>query len=165
MILKYCKDLIDLSNRFEVTRLKMIVENKMVRERIMTKENVSDYILFADAHCCPLLKEYAVSYFFLYRREILESHHSKHLKESAELLSEIIMLTEPENEDDYTECLNVNELRKKLGKRKLDVDGSKDALVARLKEAKRQKADSDSDSNSDSGTNSDSGSDSNSDSD
>ena len=159
MILKYCKDLIDLSNRFEVTRLKMIVENKMVRERIMTKENVSDYILFADAHCCPLLKEYAVSYFFLYRREILESQHSKRLKESAELLSEIIMLTESENENDDCKCMTVNELRKKLGKRKLDVDGSKDALVARLKEARGQRADS----NSDFGTDSDSDSDSDSD--
>lgn len=35
----------------------------------------------------------------------------------------------------------VTELRKELGKRKLDVDGSKKTLVARLEEAKRQKTD------------------------
>jgi hypothetical protein len=35
----------------------------------------------------------------------------------------------------------VTEFRKELGKRKRDVDGSKETLVARLEEAKRQKTD------------------------
>jgi hypothetical protein len=44
----------------------MGVENILVQECVMTQENASDYILlFADAQSCPLLKEYAVSFFLL----------------------------------------------------------------------------------------------------
>ena len=45
----------------------------------------------------------------------------------------------PDNMNSST--MNVNELRKELGKRKLDVDGSRDVLVSRLDEAKRLKTD------------------------
>ena len=132
------KGLIDASNRYELVQMKMFVENVLVRERILTKWNVSDYILFADAQCCPLLKEYAIRYFLMHRREVLKSECSQNLKESGELLSEIMMLTDPHDVDDGTEALTVNELRKELDKLNLDVDGSKDALVSRLEEAKRQ---------------------------
>lgn len=43
------------------------------------------------------------------------------------------------NRGENEETLAVNELRKELGKRKLDVDGSKQALLSRLDEAKRQR--------------------------
>ena len=134
------KELIDAANKYELVELKLLVENFMVRERIMTKKNVVDYILFADAQCCPLLKEYAISYFLMHRRELLKSNESKCLKESGELLSEIILLMNHGDEGDDSKCsMTVNELRKELGKRKLDVDGSRDALVSRLEEAKRQR--------------------------
>ena len=41
-ILKYGIGLIDASNRYELIRLKMHVEIILVRERMMTIENVSD---------------------------------------------------------------------------------------------------------------------------
>ena len=138
-ILKHGKELINNANRYELTQLKMVVENVLVRERIISRENVADYILFADAQSCPLLKEYAISYFLMYHREILKSEHSKCLRDSAELLSEIMLQMNNGNEDDDSESMTVNELRQELGNRKLDVDGSKDALVARLEEAKRQR--------------------------
>ena len=135
-ILKHGNELISASNKYELVELKMIVENTLVKERIMTKQNVSDYILFADAQSCALLKEYAIAYFLLHHREILQSENSIELRKSAELLSEILMLTGRENEDIV---LNVDGLRKELKKRGLDVDGSKDALISRLDEAKRQR--------------------------
>ena len=68
------------------------VEIFLVCEHIMERENVSDWILFADAQSFSLLKEYAISYFLLHSREILKSEHSKHLQECEEVLSEIIVL-------------------------------------------------------------------------
>jgi hypothetical protein len=50
------------------------------------------------------------------------------------------MLTNNREEDT---C--VTELRNKLGKRGLDVDGSKQALVSRFQEAKRKRTDNQSD--------------------
>ena len=137
MILKHGKALIDAANKYELIELKMMVENVLVRERIMTYENVSDYILYADAQSCPLLKEYAISFFLMNHKEILKSDHSKCLRDSGELLSEIMLLMNPDYND--SESMTVSDLRKELGKRKLDVDGSKDSLVARLEEAKRQR--------------------------
>ena len=47
----------------------------------MTKQNVSDYILFADAQSYDLLKDYtiAITYFLLHHREVLQSENSKDL--------------------------------------------------------------------------------------
>ena len=137
MILEHGKALIDAANKYELIELKMIVESVLVRERIITKKNVADYILFADAQSCPLLKEYALSFFLMHYKELLKSEHSKRLRDSGELMTEIMMLMDP-NENKAV-SMSVNELRKELAKRKLDADGSKDALVARLEEAKRQR--------------------------
>eukprot|EP00956_Cyclotella_meneghiniana_P011027 scaffold15443_cov50-Cyclotella_meneghiniana.AAC.6 len=133
-VLKYGKELIDAANRYELVELKVDVENVLLSERIMKRENVSDWILFADAQCCPLLKEYAISYFLLDPKRILKSEHSKRLRESGEVLSEIMMLMADEEGG-----MTVTELRKELGKRDLDVDGSKETLAARLEIAKRQR--------------------------
>lgn len=132
------KELIDAANRYELANLKMIVESVLVRERILEKENVCDYILFADAQSCPLLKEYAISFFVLHAGDILKSEHSKQLRESGSLLSEIITLLTNVDEE---ETMTVTELRNELSKRELDIDGTKDALFSRLEEAKRQKMD------------------------
>ena len=140
-ILEHGKALIDAANKYELIELKMHVENVLVRERVMTKENVSDYILFADAQCCPLLKEYAMAFLSVHCREVLKSDHSKCLKDSGDLMSEIVMLAYPEDDASDAASMTVNELRKELGKRKLDVDGCRDTLVARLEDSKRQKTD------------------------
>ena len=136
-ILEHGMALIDAADRYELVDLKMIVEHVLVRERILRIDNVCDYILFADAKSCPLLKEYAVTYLILNAKDVLKSEYSKPLKESGELLAEILMLVSDNNED--RETLAVNELRLELSKRKLDVDGSKEVLISRLEEAKRQR--------------------------
>lgn len=77
----------------------MAAEKVLVQERILNHKNVSKYLLFADAQTCPLLKEYAIQYFLLSSRDILRSEHSKCLRDSAEMLSEIIMLMDGRDED------------------------------------------------------------------
>lgn len=100
--IKHGKELLDAANRFDLSELKISVENILVGRRTVNKENVSDWILFAESHSCPLMKEYAVSYLALHAKEVLASEHSKRLRESAELLSEIIVLTNNTNADDMT---------------------------------------------------------------
>ncbi|KAL7508083.1 hypothetical protein ACHAXN_005168 [Cyclotella atomus] len=135
--IKYDKELINAANKYELVGLKMSVENVLVQECVISRENVSDYILFADAQCCPLLKEHAITFFLLNPHDVLRSEHSKQLRESGELMSEMLILVSNANDQEAT--MSVAQLRKELGKRKLDVDGSKEALVARLEEAKRQR--------------------------
>jgi hypothetical protein len=127
--LKHGKELINAANKYELVELKMAVKNALVQERILTKENVTDYILFADAQSCPLLKEYATYYFILHCNEVLRSEHSIRLRESGDLLSEIILQMAGGNEEE----MSVTMPRKELDKFGLDADGSKDALISRLK--------------------------------
>lgn len=138
-IFKHGKELIDAANKYDLTNLKMAVEHVLVRERILTRENVCDYILFADAQSCPLLKEYAIAFFLLNSKDVLKSEYSTCLRESSDLLSEILMIVGSNNETDSGKTLTVNELRLELSKRKLDADGSKEVLLSRLEEAKRQR--------------------------
>ena len=133
-VLKFGKELIDAANKYELSHLKIIVEHILVRERILTTKNVCDYLLFADAQCCPLLKEYAITFLRLNAREALKSEHSHRLRESSELLAEVVVLS-----NEAEETMTVNKLRKALGKRKLDVDGSKEVLMSRLREATRRR--------------------------
>jgi hypothetical protein len=79
-------------------------------------------------------------YFVLHHKEVHKSERSKILRESRELLSEIIILM-GNGGDRKDKSMSVAQLRNELGKRKLDVDGSKEALVLRLEEAKRHRTD------------------------
>ena len=135
-ILDFGKELIDAANRFELVELKLAIERILVRERILDKTNVADYIVFADSKTCPLLKEYAISYFLLHAKEILNSDYSASLRESGELLSEIMKIMAGQDEDETD--MTVNELREELKELKLDIDGSKEVLLCRYEEAMRQ---------------------------
>jgi hypothetical protein len=122
--IKYGKELINAANKYDLVELKMAVENILVQERVITKKNVSEYIVFADSKCCPLLKEYALSFFAVHCKDVLKSEHSEILCESTELLKEIIILT-GSSSDVGVASMSVSELRKELDKLELDVDGSK----------------------------------------
>jgi hypothetical protein len=113
----------------------MAIKNTLVRERVLNKRNVTDCILFAGTQSCPLLKGYAISFLAVHSTEVLKSEHTQFA--FASLMNCCLRLS----------CrwemrmTTVTEFRKELGKRKRDVDGSKETLVARLEEAKRQKTD------------------------
>ncbi|KAL3789710.1 hypothetical protein ACHAWO_001058 [Cyclotella atomus] len=111
--IKCGKELIDAPNKFYLVELKMTVEN---------------------------ILECALLYFVLHHKEVHKSERSKILRESRELLSEIIILM-GNGGDRKDKSMSVAQLRNELGKRKLDVDGSKEALVLRLEEAKRHRTD------------------------
>ena len=137
--LKNGKAIIDAANRYGVSGLKMIAESTLVSKRVVDISNVADYIFFADAKTCPLLKEYAISYFIAHSKDILKSKYLAKLKESGDLMEEI-MSAMADGMDrnaaaDTVESMSVNELRIKLDGFGLDMDGSKDILISRLKDA------------------------------
>ncbi|KAL7536735.1 hypothetical protein ACHAXR_007371 [Thalassiosira sp. AJA248-18] len=105
--------------------------------------NVVDWLLFADAKTCPLLKEYAISFFVTRADDLLSLESSKKVKDSPELMEEL-MIAVAKDRDMYKEKakagiifqnpsrVTVGELRRKLDERGLGVDGSKEILVSRL---------------------------------
>eukprot|EP00956_Cyclotella_meneghiniana_P009671 scaffold13379_cov23-Cyclotella_meneghiniana.AAC.3 len=84
-------DLITVADKYELLELKETVENALVRNCVVSKSNVSEYILFATSKNCPMLKEYAVSFFMLNAQDVLKSDSSLQLRESAEILTELMI--------------------------------------------------------------------------
>lgn len=93
---------------------------------------------FADAKTCPLLKEYAMSYFVASGRDVLKTESYKNLRESPRLMEEI-MLASMDVDERYQGTdgmLSVDELRAKLSSLGMDVDGSKEILLNRLSDSR-----------------------------
>lgn len=90
-MVKFGKDLITVADKYELLQLKEIVEHALVRNCVIRKTNVSDYILFAAAKNCPMLKEYAVSFFVLNAQDVLKSESSLQLRESVDILTELMI--------------------------------------------------------------------------
>ena len=149
---KLGKEIIDAADRFDVGGLKMAAEAVLVEQEVVDVSNVVDYILFAHSKTCPLLKEYAISYFTSRAKDVFASESSAKLKESAELMQDIILaMADLPNKLNGFEYTTVNQLRKMLHEEELDVDGPKEILVTRVgiqKLAKKRKRSSSSSSNS-----------------
>ncbi|KAL9187349.1 hypothetical protein ACHAXT_001452 [Thalassiosira profunda] len=138
------KELIEVANRFELVELKLAVEHACVELRVASVENVVDWLLFADAKTCPHLKEYAKSYFTVRSKDVMAHESYKKLRETPDLKDELMeaMAKAPKSYFVDVGRMSVCELRAKLAEMDLDVDGSKEMLVNRLKEAQSEEAQS-----------------------
>lgn len=135
-------DIIEAANRYGVVGLKLAVEADLVEQYVVNMNNAVEWILFADAMTCPLLQEYATSYFSDMIKDILSSESAEKLKTSPRLMSELMIAisNNPNDHFDPMDSMTVSELRTELRRKSLDVDGSKEALISRLKVSnKRQR--------------------------
>lgn len=133
------RELVDVANRFGCSRLKIIAESELVQSKI-TVDTAADLILFADAQSCALLKETAIDFFAANASAVMLSTGWSKVKESAAILAELMevavglkgstLIIEKTNDIDR---MRVATLRRKLDEKGLDVDGSREILVKRLK--------------------------------
>ena len=133
------KDIIIAADRYEVAGLKLAVETTLVEALMLNGDNFSEWLLFADAKNYPLLKEQATNYL-----DLMNSECTLELRESPRLMEEMMVAMSSSGDDPRFSNtgvnMTVNELRKKLDKKGMDVDGSKEVLIGRYQESnKRQK--------------------------
>ena len=138
-VLEHAMDIIDAANYFGVVGIKLEAEAMFVASRSITAENVVEYILFADAKECALLKEYAVSVFTARLKDVMNSESFLELAKSPQLMRELMMPvvdcgTPPINGDDLG-MMPVITLRRRLEEKGLDIDGTKEMLISRLESA------------------------------
>ena len=140
------KDIIDAADRFGIVSLKLAVETILVENLVLCKENVAEWIVFAESKTCPLIKEAAIAFFIARSKDLLHSESTREVfKDSPELMAELMeeMSNRMDTDtrfDGREGSMSVIELRKKLGEEGLDLDGSKEILVTRLEESnKRQR--------------------------
>ena len=97
-MLDFDEEAITAADKYGLVELKMIVENTLVQYCVINKTNVAEYLVLADSKNCSLLKEYATSYFLLHARDILKSSNSNKLRESTELLTELMLAMNEQND-------------------------------------------------------------------
>ena len=141
VITEQAKPIIHAADKYGCTGLKLAAEAEMAAASI-TIENTAELILFADATNCALLKETAMDFFVKNSDEVIASEGYEQVKESPALLAELVAAMAPggkkrsaaatdANDSDYKR-MRVIPLRQKLNEKGLDVDGSRETLIARL---------------------------------
>lgn len=143
---KDAQTIIRAADRFGCTGLKLFAEAELASADIST-DNAAQLILFADATNCALLKEAAMDKFVDDIDGVMASDGYDQVKESPAILAEMVAAMASANKKrpagndgdegkDYKR-MRVAALRKKLEAKGLDIDGSKEMLVSRLKEAEK----------------------------
>ena len=141
--IKYnARAIVSASNRFGCTGLKLAAEAEVATAGITT-ENAADVILFADATNCAMLKEAAMDYFVENAQEVMVINGFVEVAKSPPIMKEMMsamavgsqkkfaLLSNTKNKN--YESMNVASLRQILDVYGLDVDGSKEMLISRLK--------------------------------
>ena len=141
-------DILLAANRFDCTQLKLYVESVIV-DKFLTPIIAVKLLILGDSYSCALLKEAAMN---LCASDISAAEGSEgwsELKESNCLLYELLKCVSQKflsykNDHDATtttttvDNLDVTSLREQLQESKLEVDGSRSMLVARLKKHRQQ---------------------------
>ena len=132
------REVLKVANRFGCSSLKLIAEAEIVKAGI-DAENAAELLMFADAHSCALLREAALEFCLAHPSDIRNSEGWKQLKESSELLAELVGASPTQFSDDGEyDTMRVATLREKLDEKDLEVDGTRETLIRRLKEADAQ---------------------------
>jgi speckle-type POZ protein len=138
----HAKDLINASNKYGVTNLKLEAEVWYVHNTDVTINNVIDNLLYADAMNCALLKEVVMDFIVENRKEVVQRVSFQDVPGDVckDLLVAVSRQTQSsggnnvkdqEDGEDF-ETMRIDELRQKLHEKGLDIDGSRDALIAAL---------------------------------
>jgi len=139
------KEIIDAADRYGVVSLKLEAEACYVKSTAITVENMIDNLLYADSKNCALLKEAVVDFMVSNGNGILGKVSFDNVPPStiADILTAVtrerngsIANIEESIEDEFR-TMRVSELRIKLDEKGLDVDGSREAMIAILKEEGR----------------------------
>jgi len=131
------------SDRLGCSYLKLYIESIIV-DKLLTASNAASWLLLSDAHSCALLKEASMKLHESDAETVMKSTDWSRVVESNRLLEELFKFVtvkksqsqgDNNNTCNVVENLDVSSLREKLSNRNLDIDGSREMLVGRLKEA------------------------------
>jgi len=133
------KDLIDAADKFGIVSLKLEAEACYVKTATLTIDNMLDNLLYADSKNCALLKEAVMDFIVENRDDIIGKVSFDNIPGSmmTDLLTAMARGTDEDDGTSDTSNYNnmrVGTLRRMLDDKGLDVDGSREAMIALLKE-------------------------------
>ncbi len=134
----HAKEIVDAADRWEVVDLKLEAEACLVQTTAFGTENLLDLLLFADSKNCALLKEAAMDFILENKDEVLEKVSFDDAPGGLvrDVLAALKRLekrhgTGGDNGTDLS-AMSISELRWKAHRNGLNVDGSREMLIAAL---------------------------------
>jgi speckle-type POZ protein len=140
------RDLINAADKYGVTNLKLEAEVWYVNNKDITIDNVIDTLLYAHAMNCALLKESVMDFIVEHKEKVQRvSFQDVPGDVCKDLLAAMSRTSGDDDEDDLDDDseldvekmymkMRIRDLRQKLHVKGLDTDGSREALIAKLKE-------------------------------
>jgi hypothetical protein len=133
----HAREIIDAADKYSIVNLKLEAEAAYAKSKTITTENVKDILLYADAKNCALLKEAVFDFLAQNGEEVIAKLSFSNIP--GHLMKDLLVVTTRKGKEDKNEVVNdlnmlrVNELRLKLHEKGLNVDGSREAMIAALK--------------------------------
>jgi len=134
---KNAKDIINACDKYGVVHLKLEAEAKYVETTKITMDNMMDNLLYADSKNLALLKEAVMDYIVANKRDIMGKVSFDNVPGG--LITDVLAAMsrgevgdDGDNKDYNT--MRVGTLRKMLDEKGLEVDGSRESMIALLKE-------------------------------
>ena len=141
------KEIIYAADKLGVVNLKLEAEVWYVHSTKLTTENVIDNLLYADAMNLALLKEAVMDYIVKNKKKVIkrvsfEAVPGDIYKDLLAAVSRVLEDSDEDDSDDEDEneekddyaSMGIGALRQKLDERGIDIDGSRDTLIAALKQ-------------------------------
>ena len=140
LIKEDAKDLIDAADKYGVVSLKLEAEVYYVKSTTITLENMMDNLLYAESKNLAVLKEAVMDYMVANKSDIIGKVSFDNVPSS--MITDILAAVargEQSGDDNNNDTIDYNKmrvgtLRKMLDEKGLDVDGSREAMIALLKE-------------------------------
>ena len=133
------REILDAANRYGIIDLKLEAEAYLVKSIVFDVDNLLGVLLYADSKNCALLKEAAMDYMLKNRGEVLKKvtfHDAPGL-----LLTDFLAAmaredkkgkTDADSSEDKLMAMRISDLRKKAHGMGLEVDGSREMLIATI---------------------------------
>ena len=136
----YAKSIIDAADRFGVVGLKLETEAWLVKSNTINIENMMDNLLYAESKNCALLKESVMDFIIENSVEVAKKVALNEVPPG--LFADLLTAMNREKQKDAVgsngedlSTMRVDDLRRKLNEKGLDVDGSREMMIARLEGA------------------------------
>jgi hypothetical protein len=140
----HAKEIIDASEKYGVFHLKLEAEASLVEGTTFTIENVMELLLYAESKNLALLKEAAMDYIVENKTEVIEK--LSFANAPGTLVTDVLAAMSRGERvvaggsdvvfgDSQYNALRISELRKRVHEKGLNVDGSREMLIAALKGA------------------------------
>jgi len=131
------KEIINASDKYGVVHLKLEAEACYVKSNEITMDNMMDHLLYADSKNLALLKEAVMDFIVKNKGDIIGKVSFDSVPSS--MITDVLTAmargeeTGEGNSTDYNK-MRVGTLRKMLDDKGLEVDGSRESMIALLKE-------------------------------